>query len=54
MRLEKNPSGADGHPHHSRNNRRSAEFVAGVEANEVPKQAVDLCVIVEVAESVEW
>src|SRR3954469_16035061 len=51
---EESEGGADGHPHHSRNSRRIAEFVARVEANEVPKQAVALCVVVEVAESVGW
>src|SRR3954469_4454875 len=51
---EESEGGADGHPHHSRNGRRIAEFVAGVEANEVPKQAVALCVVVEVAESIGW
>ena len=51
---EESEGGADGHPHHNRNGRCIAEFVAGVEAGEVPKQAVALCVVVEVAESVEW
>ena len=49
---EESEDGADGHPHHSRNGRCIAEFVAGVEADEVPKQAVALCVDVEGAESV--
>ena len=39
---EESEDGADGHPHHSRSGRRIAEVVAGVVADEVPKQAVAL------------
>ena len=46
--------GADGHPHHNCNGRRIAKVVAGVEADEVPKQTVTLCADVEVAESEGW